>query len=118
MKTRLSRLHMPGIRIQLTFWYTLVLASIIFGCGALVYKYLEVSLESSVDTALELQFHQIASEVSYHNGNIVINDITGDLPNPSTSQNASRNTAPLADIDASSAIVRLLDTHGNVLREN
>lgn len=118
MNTLLSPLNRLGVRVQLTFWYTLVLASIIFGCGAFVYKYLESSLESSVDTALSLQFHQIASEVSYHNGHILINDITGDLPNPSTPQTSAQPQTTTSDVGASSAIVRVLDMKGNVIREN
>ncbi|QBD80948.1 HAMP domain-containing protein [Ktedonosporobacter rubrisoli] len=102
-----------GIRLQLTCWYTGVLAIIILCSGAVAYKHLDTSLESTADTALNLRIQQIANEVSYRNGHIRFDESIGDIPRLSSTASPSSGIA--VDVDASS-IVRILDSKGRVLR--
>lgn len=70
----------PGIRIQLTLWYTAVFALLILLFSLIFYTTLQAFLASGVDSALQLRAQQIAAGVSNENGMIVIQDVTGELP--------------------------------------
>ena len=66
----------PGIRVQLTLWYTVVFALLILLFSLIFYTTLQVFLASSVDSALQLRAQQIAGGVSSEGSKIVIQDIT------------------------------------------
>src|SRR5260370_33603192 len=70
----------PGIRVQLTLWYTAIFASLILLFSLIFYTTLQAFLASGVDSALQLRAQQIAGGVSSESGKIVIQDITGELP--------------------------------------
>jgi len=77
--TRLLHLPIPGIRIQLTLWYTAIFAFLILLFSVFFYTTLQTSLASEVDSALSLQAQQIAAGISFENGAIAIQDVTGEL---------------------------------------
>jgi hypothetical protein len=60
MLTHLHRFFPPGIRLQLAFWYTIAFAVLLLVTGEVFYRYLESSLEASVDTDLQIRAQQIA----------------------------------------------------------
>src|ERR1700682_1288331 len=70
----------PGIRVQLTLWYTAIFALLILLFGLIFYTTLQAFLASGVDSALQLRTQQIAAGVSSESGKIIIQDVTGELP--------------------------------------
>ena len=75
---RLSR--SPGIRVQLTLWYTAIFALLILLFSLIFYTTLQAFLASGVDSTLQLRAQQIAGGISSESGKIVIQDVTGELP--------------------------------------
>ena len=63
MNTLIHRMLPLGIRLQLMLWYTAVFAVLLLFAGAISYKYLERSLEASVDTTLQIRTQQIAGGI-------------------------------------------------------
>ncbi|GHO62241.1 two-component sensor histidine kinase [Ktedonobacter sp. SOSP1-52] len=110
-----SHLWPMGTRLQLTFWYTAVLALIILCAGAIVYKYLESSLEGSFDTTLSLQVGLLTSEISEQNNHLTISDRTGNIPSLEATHSDPRSIP--ADI-TNGLLVRILDSNGRVVRES
>ncbi|MBA2287392.1 MAG: HAMP domain-containing histidine kinase [Ktedonobacteraceae bacterium] len=70
----------PGIRVQLTLWYTAIFALLILLFSLIFYTILQAFLASGVDSALQLRAQQIAGGISSESGKIVIQDVTGELP--------------------------------------
>ncbi len=102
----------PGIRLQVLSWYTAIFTVVLLLAGAASYYYFENALENSVETSLHIQAQQIAEEITVGNDTIVIHDATGSLSGLSSTQPAQ------SQIDLNyGALVRLLDIHGQVLRE-
>nr|MBA2679211.1 hypothetical protein [Ktedonobacteraceae bacterium] len=84
-----QRFFRPGIRIQLTLWYTLVSAVLIVIFGIVFYTFSERMLASSFDTILQLRAQQVAEGVTVSNGKIRVDDVVNELP----------------ELDASSALI-------------
>jgi heavy metal sensor kinase len=80
MMELLRRNRSPGIRVQLTLWYTAIFALLILLFSLILYTTLQAFLASGVDSALQLRAQQIAGGISNESGNIVIQDVTGELP--------------------------------------
>ncbi len=80
MIKRLQHVWPPGIRAQLTLWYTIVFAMLILLFGIVFYTTLQASLASSVDTTLQLRTQQIAEGIRFKDGKVTIQDVTGELP--------------------------------------
>jgi heavy metal sensor kinase len=80
MRKHVRQTRSPGIRVQLTLWYTAIFALLILLFGLLFYTTLQAFLASGVDSALQLRAQQIAGGVSSESGKIVIQDVTGELP--------------------------------------
>ena len=114
MKKNWSRIWPPGVRLQLTLWYTAIFAVLILGSGILVYNYLEYSLGASIDADLLQRAKQFASEISYDNGNVTIHDTTGSLPDSNMTQMDQHDKPPSVDV---SSLVRILDAQGFVVAE-
>lgn len=117
LATRLPTLRRSipfSLRLQLAAWYTIAFAVLLLLTGAVFYSYLESSLESSVDTDLQLRAQQIAGGLVFHQGTITLYDMTASLP--------GFRTAPLetgaspADVNKG-VLVRLLDVRGRLLGE-
>lgn len=121
MKLALRRLWPPGIRLQLTVWYTLVFALLLLCSDALLYTQLQTSLLSNLDKALQLQATQIASGVSNEGGVVSVQDVTGDLIDSRASGggNTSSNNQQGSYVDVTfSSLVRVLDIQGHSVRSS
>jgi two-component system OmpR family sensor kinase len=102
----------PGVRMQLTLWYTAIFAILLFIAGGLIYLHLRDSLGSSLDTALQLRAQQIAGDITEQNNQITLSDMASDLPG--FDQHADNTHTTQADVNFDS-LVRLLDPRGRVL---
>ncbi len=80
MSIRLRHAWPPGIRAQLTLWYTGICAGLIILFGVVFYMTFRAGLASSLDTTLQLRAEQIGAGVSYAHGTLTIQDLTGELP--------------------------------------
>jgi heavy metal sensor kinase len=111
---RLRRAWPPGVRLQLLCWYTVIFAGVLLLAGAISYHYFETALENGVDTSLRIQEQQIAEEMMPGRDTITIHDATGILSRLDNDHHSS--SSGHVDIDYG-ALVRLLDSHGAVLRQ-
>ena len=102
----------PGVRMQLTLWYTVIFAILLLIAGGLIYLHLRDSLASSLDTALQIRAQQIAGDISEQNNQISLSDMASDLPG--FDQGTDNLPATQADVNFDS-LVRLLDPQGHVL---
>lgn len=110
----LRRLLPPGIRVQIMCWYTAVFAVLLLVTGAVFYQYLERSLEASLDTTLQVRAQELAGSFVAHQQTITIANTAGELPGFQTS--ATDAPVSLGDVNYGT-LVRLVDIHGNTLRE-
>lgn len=94
----------PGIRVQLTLWYTVVFALLILLFSLIFYTTLQVFLASSVDSALQLRAQQIAGGVSSEGSKIVIQDITGELPGLDTTATPGVQSSSIAGTNRSGSV--------------
>ncbi len=115
----------PGIRIQLTVWYTLVSAILILIFGATLYTALQTMLISSFDTTLQMRAQQVAEGVTINNGDVSVSDIVGELPElnataaildpADVNHGAGDNGDATTPSNNKNIIVRVFDTHGKLL---
>ena len=123
------RLRTPGIRIQLTVWYTLVSAVLILIFGLTLYTALQTMLVSSFDTTLQMRAQQVAEGVSINHNKVSVSDIVSELPE----LNATAALLDPADVNGGSGsggqgtsdedtlytnrniVVRVFDTQGKML---
>ena len=114
----LHRLQPPGVRLQLTLWYLLVFAFLLLISDVIFYEQLRSSLSSNVNAALQLHAQQIAVGVSNDNGQVSIQNVTGDIPGVDSGPNvnASQQTDTQNTAIEFGSIVRILDAHGKTLR--
>ncbi len=80
MFKRLRQLTRPGIRVQMTLWYTLVSAMLVLIFGIVFYTSSEQLLAKSFDTTLQLRAQQVAEGVTVRNGKMTVNDVVNELP--------------------------------------
>lgn len=123
------RLGTPGIRVQLTVWYTLVSAFLILIFGVTLYTALQTILASSFDTTLQMRAQQVAEGVSINRNHVSISDIVSELPelnataalldsanvnggNSSNGQHVGDKNTPNSN---KNIIVRVFDTKGKTL---
>ncbi len=130
MFRRWRRFVRPGIRIQLTLWYTLVSAMLVIIFGVAFYTTSQRLLASSFDTTLQLRAQQVAEGISVHHGKMTVENIVNELPEldataalidssdddgtPVTNTEGSASAKNMPHIDKS-ILVRVLDTNGNVV---
>jgi two-component system OmpR family sensor kinase len=127
MRKYARQIRSPGIRIQLTLWYTAIFALLILLFCLILYSTLQAFLASGVDSALQLRAQQIAGGISSENGKIVIQDVTGELPGldstatagqqgpgstPSGGPNGTGQQGATSDVNIGT-LVRMLDVKGN-----
>ncbi len=122
MKWRFST---PGIRVQLTVWYTLVSAILILIFGVTLYTALQTMLISSFDTTLQMRAQQVAEGVSINHKDVSVSDIVSELPelnataallDPEDVNNGKdSNGASVATYVNRNIIVRVFDTHSKTL---
>lgn len=124
----LSHLSTPGIRTQLTLWYTLVAAGLILLFSMIFYSVLQQLLASSFDTTLQLQAQQVAEGVSLHNDVLVVDHLVDELPELDAtaalvdsshgSNRSSSGSDPNASAEAfvnKNIAIRILDRHLKVV---
>lgn len=109
----LRRSHSFSLRLQLSVCYTFAFAFLLVLTGGVFYRYLETSLEASVDTDLHIRAQEVASGLILQNGNITSSE--GELALPGFASPALQ-LSPAADMNQET-FVRLLDTHGRLLSE-
>lgn len=135
MSTLLHRDRPPGIRTQMTLWYTGVFALILLLAGGALYATLERLLASGFDTALQVRTEQIGSGISISGHTLTVRDVTGELPGSAVGsmgdrvENASAGVPetnalsggsgadegrPTSDVNFG-ALVRVLDATGHTV---
>jgi two-component system, OmpR family, sensor kinase len=77
---RLSAPRAPGIRWQITLWYTAVFTLLLVLVGVVSYGNTSASLGTNIDSTLALRARQIAAGIGLVNGQFVIEDVAGALP--------------------------------------
>ena len=112
MKRLSHKFWPPGIRLQVVCWYTAVFTLVLLLAGAAFYHYVENALENSVDTSLQIQAHQIATEIVAGHDTLTIHDATGALSGLSGSQPVDGSFTVQQD-----TFMRLLNAQGQVVRE-
>jgi two-component system, OmpR family, sensor kinase len=74
------RIRTPGIRWQITFWYTAVFTLLLVLVGVVSYANTSASLGANIDSTLALRARQIAAGIDIVNGHFAIEDVSGSLP--------------------------------------
>src|SRR6266568_6083615 len=102
----------PGIRLQLTLWYTFVFTLLMVSSDVLLYTSLQSSLLGSLDAELHLRAQQVADDVVDEQGNLAFQQTTKDLPGFALDDTNQANNP--ADVNFGT-LVRVLDAHGQVV---
>src|SRR5579885_1842355 len=74
MKKRIRTILAPGIRLQITLWYTAVFILLLVLVGVVSYLNVNSTLDANLDTSLALRARQIALGVSNDDGQFTIAD--------------------------------------------
>lgn len=126
----IRRPEKPGIRIQLTLWYTVISALLLLLFGVIFYTTLQVSLANSFDTALQMRSQQVAEGISNRSGKIVVENMVHELPelaataalidsfdgtDASQLVDPDQSAASQSQALATHAVVRVLDTSGKTI---
>jgi two-component system OmpR family sensor kinase len=121
----------PGIRLQMTLWYTIVSALLMLLFGITFYLSTQNLLASSFDTTLRLRSQQVAEGVSIHGGKIHVENIVHELPEldssvalmgssektyniPTSNNDLDQHTAP-PPATGGNVLVQVLDMNSQVL---
>ncbi len=102
----------PGIRLQLTLWYTFVFTLLMVSSDVLLYTSLQSSLLGSLDAELHLRAQQVADDVVDEQGNLAFQQTTKDLPGFDTDD--AHQAVNHADVNFGT-LVRVLDGHSRVV---
>lgn len=105
----------PGLRLQLTIWYTLVFATLMFLSAFLLYIQLQSTLMGGLDTELRIRSHQIADDITYAKGTFTFHNNTNELPG-FKANDASKPKRPANNADVNiDTLARVLDVQGKVV---
>lgn len=114
MKKLLHHIFPLSIRLQLTFWYISVFTVLLCIAGFVLYKHLETSLASSLDSTLQVRTEQLAGGISDKDGKLKLSDVFDELPG----MDADTKTKQVSHGDVNwSSLVRILDRKGHPLSE-
>jgi two-component system OmpR family sensor kinase len=120
----------PGIRMQLTLWYTIVSAGLILIFGAIFYMTLEGILASSFDTVLQLRALQVAEGISLIHGQLSVKNVVNELAEldassatidydddipPDSAEHIGNYTLPVRPPVDKNILVRIFDLRGNII---
>ncbi|HLZ59411.1 MAG TPA: ATP-binding protein [Ktedonosporobacter sp.] len=121
----LRKVAPPGVRLQLSLWYTAVSACLMLIFGIALYTSLDQLLASSFDTTLQMRAQQIAEGVSVRQGKVIVSGIVDELPelnataaivDPSPHNTGTSNGDPEEHTPRIKGIyVRVLDTHHKII---
>src|SRR5215469_10316307 len=103
--------RLPGIRLQLTLWYTAMFAGVLLLAVAVTYGALKVTLDWRVDASLHTQAQHIAAGISDQNGTIVIRNVTVLLPGLPV---AGKTPSPGGSLD-DGTLVRVLSPQASIV---
>ncbi|HEU5227561.1 MAG TPA: heavy metal sensor histidine kinase [Ktedonobacteraceae bacterium] len=107
---RLQRSVPLSLRWQLAACYTTAFAVLLLLTGAVFYQYLESSLEASVDTDLQIRAQQVAASLIVVHGAVTLGTGTAAIPGAGQAHVETERS----DVNRG-ALVRVLDSHGNLL---
>ncbi len=109
---RLRGMELPGIRVQLTLWYTGIFVVLLLLIGIVLYLRLQAELIETYDGPLKVRTEQLIADITGDNGSIDSQDIAQEmlLLNHSTLKQNARN----ADVNFG-ALVRILDAKGQTI---
>lgn len=119
----------PGLRMQLTLYYSVVSFILLLIFGAVFYISLQQLLASSFDSTLQMRAQQIVEGVEVHGGKLAVNDIMDELPELNATaaiidtNHEAENTVRDHDgsrvgqppVNDKRLIVRVLDLQGHVV---
>lgn len=113
----LTRMKLPGIRWQLTLWYTAMFTVVLLLAAGVAYGALKVTLDWRVDEALQSQAQRLAAGISDEQGTITVRNVTGSLPGLPVPANTGGNgsTPPTGGQLDDGTLVRVLTTQGQVV---
>ncbi len=118
------RFRTPGIRVQLTVWYTLVSAFLILIFGVTLYAALQTMLISSFDTNLQMRAQQVAEGVTINGDDVSVSDIVSELPelnataailDPADVNHGVGGNEDHPPLDNKNIIIRVFNTKGKLL---
>ncbi|HEY3992271.1 MAG TPA: HAMP domain-containing protein, partial [Ktedonobacteraceae bacterium] len=112
-RSRLFSLLHPGIRVQLTFWYTAIFGLLLLLAGVVILINLDNSLAGSPDAALKLRAQQLADGVKLVQDRIITQGAISDLPGFDSSDNRLTSQA---DVNFDN-LVRLINVQQHVIDE-
>lgn len=99
--------------MQLMLWYLAVFGILLLCSDILLYTHLKTALASDLDSALQLRAQQIASDISYEKGTIVVDNETPGLDIDGPDQQSQQKS--YEDVNFNT-IVRLLNARGQTVR--
>src|ERR1700676_5327269 len=109
---RLRGLGLPGIRVQLTLWYTGIFVVLLLLIGIVLYWRLQAELIETYDGPLKVRTEQLIADITGDDGHIDSRDIAQEmllLENSTLKKNAQN-----ADVNFG-ALVRILNAKGQTL---
>ncbi len=109
---QLRGMGLPGIRVQLTLWYTGIFVVLLLLIGIVLYLRLQSELIETYDGPLKVRTEQLTNDITDDNGTINSDDIAQEmfLLEHSTLKQNARN----ADVNFG-ALVRILNTTGQLI---
>jgi heavy metal sensor kinase len=111
MKHYRQSFRAPGIRIQVMLWYLVVFVVLLLGSDLALYLGMKHSLETNLDTMLQLRAQQLADGISNEGNAIQVNTETPGLDTTGTSPQET----PRPDDVNFGAPARLLNVQGQVI---
>ncbi|MEO8955644.1 MAG: ATP-binding protein [Ktedonobacteraceae bacterium] len=109
---RLRGVGLPGIRVQLTLWYTGIFVALLLLIGIVLYLRLQVELIETYDGPLKVRTDQLIADITDDNGNIDSDDIAQEIL--LLGHNTLKQNARNADVNFG-ALVRILDAKGQII---
>ena len=123
MIDRVRRIRPPGIRLQLMFWTTSILALLLVLFSVIFYLALNDALQADVDADLQLRIREITVGITNDNGTTSSEEILEDVPklDPAVLGNISMvglnqgNQAQSGSNETIRSFVRILDIKGKMI---
>lgn len=109
---RLRGMGLPGIRVQLTLWYTGIFVVLLLLIGIVLYLRLQAELIETYDGPLKVRTDQLIADITDDNGYIDSDDIAQEIL--LLEHNTLKQNARNADVNFG-ALVRILDAKGHII---
>ncbi len=128
MIKRMLHIPPPGLRVQLTLWYTVVSASLVLLFCIIFYTALQQILASSFDTTLQMRAQHVAEGVILRHNGLSVTNIVNELPeldataaymdsspNDDGAQQSQQQNNSLKGYSSSRVMARVLNVQGQVV---